>query len=625
MEDIYVKILAEERERLGVSAKVLCDGICSEDMYYKVENGKSTLDRISIKRLLARLGVDNANYDHYLEYSDYMVWKNRMDIINSIEDGEYEKATEMLQSYRNYISKIKNKSRINIEEQFYIFMELQIIRCTDETNYNHIAEETYKKALMCTVSSFDIMDIHRCLMSPLELNIYIEYISKKYRGTSFLKLLNVYKIMITYIKDEKYGKWSQLKVYPKIVVYMYRGLIDDIEKLDSDSQYAIYKEILGYCEDAIELIKQRKSLLYLVELLEIKKDILSSLIRFLNDESIVAIWNEKITNSELYCNLLKQIYAMYGKNEYMTNDAFLYRESGMYCLNDIVKIRRDMLDKTQEDLANDDVSVITIRRFEKLKKSVYKSNVMNILEQLSLYPSYVNLGIVTDKKEALRLLDELRFATASFRYNEVESLIAKLRKLVPMDNKINQQIINGMESINNIRTGQITSEEHIGNLIDALEKTIKLDEIVDKNRIFITTEEITLLCSISSTYKELQRYDEAQIYSKIMKKYMDDIEEQKLIDGRIGIYEMVMEYIANLFGDLGMFQESNEISHKLIKISLKLRRASQIHPNLYNIAWNNNECEKNSSSFNAELNNCIIFSQLTGDKEDEAFYRNAII
>ncbi len=148
MEDIYVKMLVEERKRLGVSAKTLCDGICSEDMYYKVESGKSTIDRISIKRLLARLGVDNANYDHYLEYSDYIVWKNRMDIINSIEDGEYEKAAITLHQYKEHIYKVKNLSRANIEEQFCIFMELQIIRCTDSVKYNQIAKEIYRKALM---------------------------------------------------------------------------------------------------------------------------------------------------------------------------------------------------------------------------------------------------------------------------------------------------------------------------------------------------------------------------------------------------------------------------------------------------------------------------------------------
>ena len=38
MEDIYVKMLVEERKNRGIPTKDLCDGICSEDLYYLMIN-----------------------------------------------------------------------------------------------------------------------------------------------------------------------------------------------------------------------------------------------------------------------------------------------------------------------------------------------------------------------------------------------------------------------------------------------------------------------------------------------------------------------------------------------------------------------------------------------------------
>lgn len=84
MEDKLVEMLVSARREQNITCEALCQGICTKDMYSKVERGDRVLDRIAIKRLLARLGVDNGSYEKYLEYTDYIVWKIRMDIINAI-------------------------------------------------------------------------------------------------------------------------------------------------------------------------------------------------------------------------------------------------------------------------------------------------------------------------------------------------------------------------------------------------------------------------------------------------------------------------------------------------------------------------------------------------------------
>ena len=624
MEDIFVNMLAEERERLGVSAKVLCDGICSEDMYYKVENGKSTLDRISVKRLLARLGVDNANYDHYLEYSDYMVWKNRMDIINSIEDGEYEKATEMLQSYRNYISKIKNKSRINIEEQFYAFMSLQILRYYNRKEYEVSAKSLYEEALKATVPYFNNKKLNRLMLSPMEINLVIDYINTACINDSVDLVWEKYVECLDYIENSIFSKLSQIKVYPKAVVYMYRAVMERLCSLDADSAGVYYHKLFEYIDKAFNYLRIRKSFLYIIEILEIRVELSSILEQISIDTTDVKCWTENKNESRLYITAIKNIYDEYGIEPYMTNDCYLYRESGIYYVNDIIKTRRKMLNKTQEELCNNDISISTVQRIENSSKGTYKSKILNILDQLSLYPNCINTGIASNEKETINISEELRFAIVSFRYKDAEDLIIELKKHLNMEIDINKQNIYAQEYLINYRQCKLSTEKYIDKLKECLEITVKLDTIFDKEKLFLTTEELVILASISTAYKEIKEYEEAYKYILPIVKYIKNIEEEGLVDGRIGLYEMLMECVSSLYGDMGMYDESNDISHKLIRISLKLRRSGQIHPSIYNFAWNKNESKQVDFDYNEEINKCILFSQLNFDMADVEFYREQL-
>ena len=97
-----------------------------------------------------------------------------------------------------------------------------------------------------------------------------------------------------------------------------------------------------------------------------------------------------------------------------------------------------------------------------------------------------------------------------------------------------------------------------------------------------------------------------------------------MADGEIGIYEMVMTYVASLLGDMAEYELSNHIANKLIKLSLKLRRGSFITANIYNIVWNHKEDNKDLLQFQRGVYRCICLSQLLDDKNDELFYRGKL-
>lgn len=622
IEDAYVRMLVRERNRLDISTKALCEGVYDEDMFYLVEQGKRSMDRVTAKRLLARLGVDNSNYEHYLDYPDYEVWQTRMQIINLIEIGKFDEAEERLKEYSIGNINGKNVSRDNIEKQFILFMKTQILKNKKDKDYTDTIDKLYEDAVKLTVPNIDKKPIERLVLSPLETNLVFEYKIRRAHVDSVDEKMAMYRGFLEYIEKAPYGKVSATKIYPKVATYMYNGISKDLFGESTDNIVSICLEVLDYVTRAKHLLAERKLLYYMVEILESKERILGVLIEHDSNQADKYIVERENISSQL--NELKKLYTSYEKETYMTNDCYLYRESGIYCANDVIKLRRKMLGLTQDQLCGDDISLGTLKRIEGCKKAMKKETLKLLFSKLKLYPSCVNMGIVTDKKQVLEKYENIRFAIASFKTEELKTLIYDLKEML-YESPINKQVILRIENLNKWRAKEITDEQFVENLQKALECTIRLEHIKNTDDIFITTEELMTLCSISSVYKECSDYEKAMCYIEDIWKYCKVLEEQGMESVRMGIYELVMEYMGNLLGDMGQYEESNDTSHKLTKISLQLRRAKQIHANLYNIAWNNMECNKDKDAFNNILKQCIIISQLMDDAYDEAFYRQNLL
>ncbi len=623
MEDIYVKMIIRERERLGVSAKVLCEGICTEDMYYKVESGSKTIDRVSIKRLLARLGVDNGNYAHFLGCFDYAIWEKRVQIINLIEDDRLDEAECLLNSYPVLENNVKNKSRINIENQFCDFMKLQILKKREKCIFKKEYKDIIEKALKRTVPKADSKPLDKLLLSPLEMNLYLEYVRCIYNDKTVNDKWNMYINLLEYIEKAKFGEISQTKIYPKTIVYMYEDIVNCSGNEKVQDKIKMYERILEYCRECIELLCERKSLLYIAEIYEIIKDLLGKLINIMKNSNEIQQYIEKIQAIDNHLNTIKKIYSSYELDAYTTSDCYLYRESGMYSISDVAKIRRNMLDMSQEDLCDEEVSVFTVKRLESKSKDISKVKFKNIFQKLSLYPGYIDMGLTAESKETVELYEKLRYAVTAMKCDEVEELLSTLKDIVG-NNVFNRQILARIECLNMLRQGKYSMEEYLSGMQEALNYTVKLENIWNKEKIYLSSEEITILYLISAGYKENGDYEVAMKYAKELIRYCDDVEKSGKVDSIVGIYEMLMTYFASLYGDMGRYFESNEISRKLIKLNLKLRRNHIIHTNLYNIAWNDNECNKDSKLYNARLEECITLSQLTGDSQYEKFYQSQI-
>lgn len=623
MDTTYVKLLIDEQKKQKVSTKELCEGIYSSDMFQLVKKGKRSMDRVTAKRLLARLGVDNGNFEYYLEYPNYEAWKRRMEIISYIEDDKIEDAQKLLEEYIVYEDNSRNKSRENVEKQFYMFMQLQILKHKTKSGIPISYYNKLEEALKLTVPNIDNVPLNKLRLSPVEITLVLEYKYMKYANASLDEKLSMYEEIIDYVENVLLGTLSVTKVYSKVVTYMYKDIRSTISEGNIKNIEDVCRKMFAYCETALCRVKKRKFLYYLTEVLEMRLELLKWFeLNGINPMETSEI-NILIEETTIQLNELVKLYKEYNVAPYMYDDCYLYRESGIYCVNDVVKTRRIMMGLTQDELCEDDVASTTLWRLENEQKSTFTSTVVKFFDKLNLFPSYINTGIVTDNKQAIEMYEEIRYAMLAGERDKVKELLKQIRGMLS-NHPINSQVLLRIECLNKLRMREVSVDECIETLKQALEYTIKLTDIQNADKIFITVEELTVLYLISAMHKEEGKYDEALMYIKEIYDYCKDIEKRGVTDGNIGIYEMVMTYIASLYGDIGRYEESNAISKEQIRWRLKLRRGNKVHTCIYNIAWNNDVSSVAGYDYNSQIGRCIKLSQLLGDARDEMFYINQL-
>ena len=624
MKDKLIKLLRDARKNYNVSAGKLCVGICSESMYEKIESGRKSIDRESLKRLLARLGIDSADYEHYLEYPDYDRWRMKMRIINLIEDENLDEARKLLDAYAIDEPTRYNRSRVNIEKQFLTFMRLQLMRHTNVSRYDKEVAVMYEEALKLTVPCIDKECLEDIMLSPIEFNLVLEYISRRPVEQGLEHVIDTYRSLLSYLQVSPYGKMSKVKIYPKTVVYMYRQIRAILEDNARPKKRQLYEELLGYCEEALRQLKERKHMYYLTEILEIRLELLRHLMVLRKSASKVNECSELIQETEQELEVLKWLYKEYKISPYMQDDAYMYRQSGIYCTADVIRLRRGMYGVSRRDICEGICSEVTLMREENRKTTMQKAIVTEIFDRLRLMTDYISTFIVTDSKEAIDVYEDIRFARNSGKYEDVEELLDKLRDLLP-EHPINNQVLMRLECTNRWRMKEITPIEYVEGMKEALRQTVDIDRLKSlEGQYFLTMPEMEALYAIAVVLKDNGRYEEAHEHIKILWDYCKILECNQMIDGEFGSYEFVMTYVVSLLGDMTRYEESNHITRDLIKLSLKLRRSCVLARNLYNLAWNGKELCNNSTRFKEDIHRCIQLSRLSDDKNAELFYKSQL-
>lgn len=417
------------------------------------------------------------------------------------------------------------------------------------------------------------------------------------------------------LKQEGASKEKIAECYRKAVILT----IPDAEKvwwekrplsvLEMNLLLETQTENLKICEKAIDKLRDAGRTYYLVELLEIEIQILETMPEDAVTEYLEKNGTDRINAKELM-SMIKKLYAEYEVPAYIQDCTYFYQQKWIFSMKDVLRTRREMFGLTQEQLCEGICSVKSLRRAEKGQTDMQRETLKKLLNRLGLSGQMQWSRLITSDREVIRMAEELADYINDRKFSVASKQLESLKSRIDLDIPQNKQYFLEKQALLEFEQGKVTREEFVKMEKEALECTLRAENLYRKENVYLTEREI--IC-ISNSWKGMEGKQKRESINLILRLY-DNYALNNGLSQAISVYEIVTEAAVNELGNNGEHVRAEEIDRKSIKASLSCRRVWDIHYKIYDILWNEKKLMKKSGKrvsnnrMNTELKRCIIMS-----------------
>lgn len=434
------------------------------------------------------------------------------------------------------------------------------------------------------------------------------------------------------LKQEGASKEKIAECYRKAVILT----IPDAEKVWSEKRPLSVLEMnllletqtenLKICEKAIDKLRDAGRTYYLVELLEIEIQILETMPEDAVAEYLEKNGTDRINAKELM-SVIKKLYAEYEVPAYMQDCTYFYQQKWIFSMKDVLRTRREMFGLTQEQLCEGICSVKSLRRAEKGQTDMQRETLKKLLNRLGLSGQMQWSRLITSDREVIRMAEELADYINDRKFSVASKQLESLKSRIDLDIPQNKQYFLEKQALLEFEQGKVTREEFVKMEKEALECTLRAENLYRKENVYLTEREI--IC-ISNSWKGMEGKEKRESINLILRLY-DNYALNNGLSQAISVYEIVTEAAVNELGNNGEHVRAEEIDRKSIKASLSCRRVWDIHYKIYDILWNEKEIQKKNKEKNRNMEmtdglmKCISISHYVKQPFYEKIYREKMI
>lgn len=640
------------RRKKQISMSSLCDGLCSIQDIYNIENDNLKPEILLQEAILERLGIGEEDYEHFLFYDEYKRWLDRHHILHSITMENFDEADCLLEKY--YETYVHNGDKYKLESQFYLSMLAQVKRRKGESK--EVLHKIFDEAIRITVPMYETKHISDMVLSIKEINLILEAERHREEG----ERIERYTEIVDYITKMEFDSWGKVKIYPKAVYFLCRCMKEEAEGRGELSKNRI-REILKYCSSAKEILRNSGKMYFLWEILCMGEVLMEEYMQDwtdgnnrknnrLNDEMNGEMNDRKddiendgkddkkedeldVSKSALneivaWRWVLENVYEKYDVPKETFEYCYIYVSKGVSCINDVIRIRREMFGMSQKELCEGICSVKTLRRLENYKTSTHRAIVYELFEKLGMSGELTRTEIATSSHEARELMEKIRRLGNDEQLEEAEKLLFCLKKIVFMDISINRQVLMRQEALIHRKKKIITNKEYYEKTKKALEVTLPYKYFLQEGDKYLTNEEQSCIQNMMKVMDE--NSEELLIcirhFEKIYQFYIDNGLQETVF----GMYEFVMGRIGSILGNRGEFDNADKYNRQIIEGCLRFRRLTALQNGLYDRWWNNSERKKRNIPIEEDMNDeeeltaCLLISRLCRLNYGEQFYRKKL-
>lgn len=570
----FAKLLKNIRTEENVSLDQLAMGLMSASQLVKIENGERPINKNIRDRLLERLGIAKELYENLLDLCDFEEWDYKK-ILSAIQNKKIEDAYRLLKEYKAHL---RENDRIN--HQFILAMWGEVLK-QEGASKEKIAE-CYRKAVILTIPDAEKVWSEKRPLSVLEMNLLLETIIY---GNN-MDYLHKCRVLMEYIDTGYYDEIMKAKIYPKIVYYYLKKQILFKEYWNMETQ----TENLKICEKAIDKLRDAGRTYYLIELLEIEIQILETMPEDAVTEHLEKNGTDRINAKELM-SMIKNLYAEYEVPAYIQDCTYFYQQKWIFSMKDVLRTRREMFGLTQEQLCEGICSVTSLRRAEKGQTDMQRETLKKLLNRLGLSGQMQWSRLITSDREVIRMAEELADYINDRKFSVASKQLESMKSWIDLDIPQNKQYFLEKQALLEFEQGKVTREEFVKMEKEVLECTLRAENLYRKENVYLTEQEITC---IRNSWRGMEGKEKRELIDLIFRLY-DNYALNNGLSQAISMYEFIAESAVNELGNNGEHVRAEEIDRKVIKASLSCRRIWDVHYNLYDILWNENEIMKKSA------------------------------
>lgn len=595
----FANFLKRMREERGIIFEQLVEGLMPISQISRIVKGERPVHKDMRDRLLGRFGIASDLYENLLDIEDYKAWECQRDILAAVERREAQDALRLIAEYEEQIP-----PKEKLKQQFCLVMKAEVLK-QKNADWAEIGE-CYEKAVKLTVPKVEHLCMEKCMLSIQEINMVLEYeFYTRDRGRNFLEKC---RELLAFVENGVYDELSRVKIYPKIAFYYLREVFAEQGGQTAEE----LTESLQICNQAIEILRDTGRAFYLLELLEMKCRILGT----------VGNDGDECRESTELADLLKGLYEEYEVPAYMQDCVYLYRQRWVFYVGDVLRIRRSMYGMTQEELCKGICVTKTLRRSEKMERTMHQDSLEMVMRRLGLSKEYQRAWLVTNDRAVLKLKKEMAICRNNRDVKRCRELLNQLQEMLSFEIPENRQFIMEYKVSLDWMEGKITNEEFAAREEDALQCTLNTKKLLYTDEMYLT--EMEVLC-IRKKMQGLEGNEKRKQIDFLM-HFFELFEKKHMLSDCVVMYEFVMARMASELANMGEYQLATQLDDKILKESLKYRRIASTADILYDLAWNKREQDikaggvPNKEKMTETLNQCVILSHFCKLTYDKSFY-----
>lgn len=548
------KLIQGFRKEKHITAKQLCEGICTSAFMSQIENGEKEPDVLLFECLMERIGISPEDFSIMMTDEEYNFFSWRENVYNSIEKREWENVNRLLIERKNSNVGLNEK----ITKQIYCYIE-GVIAASQEKWES--ATDCIKRAIIQTNPQiFSVLDRNVVLGTKevhlLMLYIYYGVLGQKISRVEGVALLHKLELYITKGRMELY---EQAKLYPKLVCIMLHVFESEIT----------IEEKIKKCESAVLVLRKTRRFYDITELLRLYIPLLE-----LVQSNEVAFFKKQ---KEVFDSL----YIQGNIDASFRPEHIVVQKIKIYLIPEYLYTKRKEKNLTHEQISEDIYEVASYSRVERGKTKPFPRKLEKLVERLEIPWCRYRWELESDNIEAYRLKKRCRELSVMGRKEDALVILDRLESLLDMNLKVNFQYIQNERLFLLSRLKKISIDEAYLELKRILEITMKLSE--DTSCIvYYSQVELEIIVCMAQMLQKMKQYE---VGIELIEKILEKMTNSKVcIEQQWYGVDFALRILSSIYFKIGNYEKSLRISSYVLEMAVKIRAGGNLSPVLDAIA-----------------------------------------